>query len=423
MTPPPSGHPAVAALLGVLTASVFVSTALVNVVAAAVSILALYHWFRWRPFELLRHPVSLFVIAFLGWAFLRELADGQPFGRAASVIDQFRTFGFILLWAPLLRPPLHRRVVVCVTGAGLVLFSIIAVAALAVTGKPFYVNNFDPASMGPALLEPVYATFLKRGADLGGPIMVAAIFGALQLAWDRAPRRRLLLALAALGTLALLFALGRRTGHMGFALCALLIVLLNVRRLTAVAAVSLAGVTLVVIGLLAASPVANHGLRQVVAEAQAYQVAPPGQRAQLVTSTGERLQFWSVAARVAMESPLVGSGLASFPDHYQAQAVALGGEAQRRTNPHNEYLYMFCTLGAVGLLLYLGLHLAVLRNAMRLRNTTQRKVLCLYMAAALASVLFNSMVVDMIPGHFYALAVLSLGWFEWDSTALAGGRA
>lgn len=423
MTPPPSGHPAVAALLGVLTAAVFFSTALVNVVAAVISILALYHWFRWRPFELLRHPIALAVFAFMGWAFLREMIDGQPFGRSASVIDQFRTFGFIVLWAPLLRPPLHRRVVVRVLAAGLLLFSLVAVAAMAVTGKPFYVNSFDPEAMGPALFQPLYAAFLKRSPDLGGPILVAAIFAALQLAWDRAPRRGLLLALAVLAALALLFATGRRTSHIGFALCALLIVLLNIRRLTAVATVSLAGVTLVVIGLLAASPVANNGFRKVVAEAQAYQAAPPEQRAQLVTSTGERLQFWSVASRVAMESPLVGSGLTSFPDHYQAQAAAMGGEAQRKTNPHNEYLYMFCALGAVGLLLYVALHLAVLRNALRLRNSTQRKVLCLFMAAALSSLLFNSMVVDMVPGHFYALAVLALGWFEWDSTALAGERA
>lgn len=390
--------------------------------AAAISFLAIYHWFRWRPFALLRHPISLAVFAFITWAFVRELADGQPIGRAASVVDQFRTFGFILLWAPLLHPPLHRRVVIYVIGAGLVLFSVIALSALAVTGNPFHVHNFDPTSMGPALLQPAYALFVKRSADLGGPILVAAVFGAAQMAWDVPRRRWLLSALAMLGALALLYAIGRRTSHVAFAMCALLIVLMNIRRPAAVA-VSLVGVAMVVIGLLAASPVANTGLRQVVAEAQAYQATTPEQRAQLFTSTGLRLQYWSVAARVAMESPLVGSGLASFPDQYQAQATALSGDAQRQTNPHNEYLYIFCTLGVIGLLLYLGLQAAVLHNAMRLRNDTQRKVLCLYMTAALTSLLFNSMVVDMIPGHFHALAVLSLGWFEWDSTELAGAGA
>lgn len=427
MNSPPSGHPAVAALLGVLTASVFLSTALVNVAAAALSILALYQWFRWRPFVLLRHPLSLCCIAFLAWAMVRELIDGRSIGHSAKVIDAFRTFGFILLWAPLMRPAMHRRAVIHVIAAGLVLFSLTAVVTLATTGKPFYLLRIDPHELGlPHWLEIAYAYLLKRGPDLGGPILVAGVFGAVQLAWDGDPRRRgWLLALAALGAIALLFATGRRTSHFGFALCALLIVLWNIRRLTAVAAVSLVATLVLVIGLLAASPVANDGLRKIVAEAQAFQATPKEQRAQLISSTGERLQFWAVSARVAMESPLIGIGVTAFPDHYSAQAATLGGDTpgQRRTNPHNELLYMFCTLGAIGLALYLAVHLAVLRNASLLRNGTQRKVLYLYMAALLSSLPFNSMMVDMIPGHFYALAVLALGWFEWDRPELAGARA
>lgn len=34
------------------------------------------------------------------------------------------------------------------------------------------------------------------------------------------------------------------------------------------------------------------------------------------------------------------------------------------------------------------------------------------------NIIFNSMIIDMVPGHFYALTPLCLGWFDWpdDST-------
>lgn len=46
----------------------------------------------------------------------------------------------------------------------------------------------------------------------------------------------------------------------------------------------------------------------------------------------------------------------------------------------------------------------------------QRLVLTYYLIAALSTALVNSLVIDMIPGHFHALALLVLGWFAWDRT-------
>lgn len=424
MIPLTNGHPMVAALLAVFTGSIFFSTALVNVLAAVISGVALYHWLRFRPIQLLWHPISVGCILFLAWVMARELIDGQPLAQSLGAMNEFRPLVFIVLWAPLLRPLLHRRAVIYTTVAGLLIFSLFALATLVVTGMPFYIHYFDPGSVAlPRPLDVLFATLHKRAADLSGPVMVATIFAGLQCAWDAPRHRKLLLPLSAIGIAALVFALARRTSYVGLMVCSLLIVLLNARRINVATAAWLSGAALGAASLLLASPLASQGLGRIVDEAVAFQSTPAAHQAQLTTSTGLRLQYWSVASRIAQESPLIGTGITSFPSHYRAEAARLGGEPQAAANPHNEYLYVFSALGGVGMLFYLTAHLTVLRNGAAMHNVVQRKVLYCYFAAALSSILFNSMFIDMIPGHFHALAVLTLGWFDWDTGDLPRSAA
>lgn len=35
----------------------------------------------------------------------------------------------------------------------------------------------------------------------------------------------------------------------------------------------------------------------------------------------------------------------------------------------------------------------------------------------MSSIFFNSMIIDMMPGHFYARTLLCLGWFDWPDDA------
>jgi len=162
----------------------------------------------------------------------------------------------------------------------------------------------------------------------------------------------------------------------------------------------------------------QKGVQRIVAEADAFRSSTDLERSQAKTSTGLRLQFWAVSLRLAAQAPLVGGGVSSFADRYYAQAAATGGVPSRVGNPHNEYLYVVCTLGGVGLALYVAIHVALARHAVRMRNAAQRRIILIYLLVALASILFNSMVIDMIPGHFHALALLALGWFQWDDGTL-----
>ena len=93
----------------------------------------------------------------------------------------------------------------------------------------------------------------------------------------------------------------------------------------------------------------------------------------------------------------------------------MGGSADVTGNPHNEYLYVTAGLGIVGLVLYLALQARVILDGRLLPNDTQRKILWMAMLIFLVSILFNSMLIDMVPGHFYALVLLSLVWFPWPA--------
>ena len=54
-------------------------------------------------------------------------------------------------------------------------------------------------------------------------------------------------------------------------------------------------------------------------------------------------------------------------------------------------------------------------GANRCANATQRKILWLAMLTFMVSILYNSMLIDMVPGHFYALVLLNLVWFPWPA--------
>lgn len=76
-------------------------------------------------------------------------------------------------------------------------------------------------------------------------------------------------------------------------------------------------------------------------------------------SVGMRMTYWAEATRIAMEHPIFGGGVGSFP--------VLTGHADARLYPHNIVLETACELGFVGLLL-LGVFAYAIRNAVFARD-------------------------------------------------------
>jgi hypothetical protein len=157
----------VAGLLGALVASLLLSTALNNVLAALVCAAAGVYWYRWRPFGLLKTPLALTCMAFIGWMVVRDLAAGSSLAATFREVDDFRPLIFLVFWAPLFAARGHRVVVAGVFFACMTMFCVAALGAIIVTHK--HITNLG----------------YHRGHDLSGPMMAVAIGAAAQLALIR----------------------------------------------------------------------------------------------------------------------------------------------------------------------------------------------------------------------------------------------
>ena len=388
----------VAGLIGALVASLFLSTALNNILAALVCSAAGLYWYRYRPFGLLRRPLALLCMAFLGWMIVRDLTAGSTLAATMREVDDFRPLIFLVFWAPLFAAPGHRRAAGLTFFVCMVIFCVAALLSVAITH------------------EHITEIGYSRGHDLSGPMMAVAIGASIQLALAGGRLRRWWAGFAVLATATLFFATERRTGYVGFGAVMVALVLLNMSRLTqrtlliaAVLAIALPATLLVV------SPNARNRMALVFSESSQFAQTDTHKQRNIVTSSGLRLRFWTVTAEVIKESPIIGSGVARFAERYNVHDALLGNSAEATGNPHNEYLYVTAGLGIVGLVLYLALQARVILDGRLLPNETQRKILWLAMIVFMVSILFNSMLIDMVPGHFYALVLLSLVWFSWPA--------
>lgn len=393
----------------------FLSTAATNIGALLVTSVALVYWVRFRPFALLRHPLAVCCLAFLAWLLTRELLAGESLVTALRSTNNFRPLFYVVLWAPLFAPHMHRRAVLQTFCICLLVFAIMAISTTLVTGHPFYRTPTWPVpDMGlPQPIAAIHKALFIRAPDLSGAFLVATIFATLQLAWSRERRRFAPMALALMLLVVLLMATTRRTSYVGFVLCSMLIVCLNVHRIDFKTALRLVLALVASVGLVMATPTARDGVMRIVSDTREFARTPTAQQGYLISSSGERMRFWEVAANVALESPLIGVGITKYPQRYIAYDQAMGGSHTQHANPHNELLYLLSSAGVIGLALYLAIHAAVIWSVRRLGHPLQTRITAYLMLSVVSSLFFNSMIVDMIPGHFYALAVLCVAWFAW----------
>ncbi len=396
---PAAGHTLVAVLLCALVAAMMFSTALTNLLAAGVCAAAAVYWYRYRPWALLRTPLALLCLAFIGWMIVRDLTAGSSLRDTFREVNDFRPLIFLVFWAPLFAPVRHRRVVAQTFFACMALFCVAALASIMVLHKHITAVGF------------------RTGHDLAGPMMAFAIVAALQMALASAGRqRRLWAAFAALAIATLAFATERRTGYVGFATGVTALVVLNAsrRNLRALAA----GVVLIALSaaLFLASPAARERLMKVGQEVSQFSQTDPMKQGRIYTSSGLRLRFWTVTLEVIKDSPLVGSGVAQFAHRYNHFDNLMGGSVEATGNPHNEYLYVTAGLGVIGLALYLAIYGRMAADAARRPDPTQRRLVWLAIVTFMVSILFNSLLIDMVPGHLFALLLLCLAWYPWQLT-------
>lgn len=402
---------ATAGWVTLLTLALFGSTALINLASLGLCVWAIVVWARERPLHLLRGPVSLCVLGLLGWMLLREAWASASLGRTLWVLVEFRVLLFAVLWAPLFAWAEPRKAAAVCLLAACAVSAVLALGYLGWTGQPVSGNVF------------------RHAPNIGGQLLVIGLLGwaVLALHWQPARKGLALLAatLALLGVAALLFASLRRTGWVVLLAAGLAFLLAQATVLSRRQLKALVVVMLLAVAAAAASPVVQQRVKMISTDLQTYRAADPSKQGSLDLSSAIRVRMWSISLALWAERPLTGTSLGEFAREYKRLDNQHGGSLVEGFNPHNEYVQMGAMFGAVGLLLYLGIYAALLRRAWQWRGSAQGTMLLVCAAAFASSVLMNSMLIDMMEGHLFALALAALAFARWqdDPAPLAQTRA
>ncbi len=125
---------------------------------------------------------------------------------------------------------------------------------------------------------------------------------------------------------------------------------------------------------------------------------------QHVTSSEERMVFWTKSVRFIKSAPLIGHGTGSIPELFKHSAVGqVGASAEVSTNPHNQTFAVAIQLGLVGVIVLWAMwlaHLLVFRGG----GFTAWVGLVLVTQNVVGS-LFNSFLFDYTEGWLYVVGV------------------
>jgi O-antigen ligase len=308
-----------------------------------------------------------------------------------ALIHDMRTLGFILILWPLFRvPEVSRAALWSLLCSFIVLASInlfLTILGFVEQGKYFWLTA--PHMYGQMLVGMFFllAQMLLLRPDLSWRCMLPML---------------LLL-------ISLFFASGRRTGYIQLFIGALFWCWLNYKMLIKFKNKGLfwsAALFIVIAAIF--SPIFESRISEIWIQLQSFLNQNSVERTAKDTAIGIRLQYYiSVWELIKDNNWLVGTGTINFPENFWLVNHKMGAEDPNLfSNPHNEYLYMLATKGAVGLLMYLGIFLQASRMALVKKDQLQRIGLIMFIFLFMLSITTNSMMIDMEEGHFTMLILL-----------------
>ncbi len=382
-------------LVVVLCVALLTSTSLTNICMLLLVVLSLWAWwrFQWPAGEwALVKPLFVLISLFCLWDLSANLLGGNDLSDSLQALRHVRKFFFVLVLWPLFASPRVARHALLALGATVSLLAAANLVWTLVLQRSDMMTSFMP--------------------NLHGQILVGMVLLLIHAALVRRYRPGLLGALALLLLASLFFAASRRTGYVLLAAGGVLMLFLLWCRQTGggrlVYLLSGLAVLMALLWLAALSPTVQKRVALFFTEYQQFFQMPPQQRSQLETSVGLRLQYFVSSWSIVQDHFWIGVGSLNFKPLFWEVNRDMGATNPVifAPNPHNEYLYMWATKGLVGLLLYLGIFVQACRLAAQRDQLWQRHGLWLFVCLFLTSILFNSMSIDMVEGHFMMLVLL-----------------
>ena len=261
------------------------------------------------------------------------------------------------------------------------------------------IQAFHPFSL--TLHPPPNEVLVKNAATQSGEF-VTCIFGLLFLAGDAAERRiwpRLFVfAMIVLAMLANMLYVA--TGRTALAIIPVLLVLFAARKLN-VKTIGILFSAAAVVGAVAwySSPYLRSRTNDVFHDLQSYQ------EAETVTSSGERLVFWTKSIEFIRQAPLIGHGTGSIRAMFEKSAAGQSGAAgEASANPHNQTLAVGIQLGVVGIAVLWAMWIAHLL-LFRRNNSLTAWVGLVIVVQNITGSLFNSHLFDFVQGWMYVVGV------------------
>ena len=382
-------------LVVLLCIALLPSTALTNICMLLLALLSFWAWsrYQWPDGEwALAKPLFILIGLFCLWDLGANLLGGNSLSDSLQALRHVRKFFFVLLLWPLFASPRVARHALLSLGA--------TVSLLAAANLVWTLVLHHPESM---------TSFMS---NLHGQILIGMVLLLVHAALVRRYQPWLLVALALVLLASLFFAAHRRTGYVLLAVGSVFMMLLlwksqtgRRRQVYLLAGVAVLAALLLLAGL---SATLQQRVDLFFTEYHQFFEMSPQQRSQLETSVGLRLQYFVSSWSIVQDHFWTGMGSLNFKQLFWEVNRDMGATNPKvfAPNPHNEYLYMWTTKGLVGLLLYLGIFVQACRLAARRSEAWQRHGLWMFVCLFLTSILFNSMSIDMVEGHFMMLVLL-----------------
>ncbi len=308
------------------------------------------------------------------------------------LLGDLRTFGFVvLLWPLFASANLSRRV----------FWTLIAVVVtFSFANLTLLLFSTDGVSQDVYLLR-------SSGANMNGQILVGLFFVLAQILLVKSELSWRIVAPMGIMLAGLFLASERRTGWIlllvGFAVW----IFFNRKRVISKGRQKWMLVAiLLVAALMFASRTVHERIAKIGQEVELFATQTPEDRITKPTSVGVRMQYVVSSLQLIKENGLLGVGSLNFRDAFWRINGRVEGMQNQYANPHNEYLYMLATKGALGLLLYLAIFAQACRMALKKTDEVQRVGMLMLVFLFMVSITANSMMTDMKEGHFAMLMML-----------------